>query len=269
MIAGGGLNRHALRMAVVSTLTVAALVVALCVAVDLIVATSLRSSAADRLTAQLTQLAAVPGGPAFGEPDLDDPLLVWQLDAAGAVVRSTSGAPALPASLRKPMAASAISIAGKSLLIASERIPGGLLVGAVSLSNEFELAQHARDHGSGRRADPARHRVRWGLRRRAQCGGADRTGSAATARVHGRCLPRVADSAGGDRGRDVAGAGGRPLGRRHRNPPAGGGGDPPNAHDRRGPPLACAVRTRCRPTLPSRLWILRRRPSWGCFDSCR
>ena len=136
MIAGGGLNRHALRMAVVSTVTVAALVVALCVAVDLIVATSLRSSAADRLTAQLTQLAAVPGGPAFGEPDLDDPLLVWQLDAAGAVVRSTSGAPALPASLRRPMAASAISIAGKSLLIASERIPGGLLVGAVSLANE-------------------------------------------------------------------------------------------------------------------------------------
>ncbi len=136
MISGGGLNRHALRTAVISTVTVAALVVALCVAVDLIVATSLRSSAADRLTAQLTQLAGAPGGPRFGEPDLDDPLLIWQLNGSGAVVKSTAGAPALPESARRRMAASAISIAGNNLLIASERIPGGLLVGAVSLSNE-------------------------------------------------------------------------------------------------------------------------------------
>ena len=63
MTVGGGLNRHALRTAVISTLTVAALVVALCVAVDLIVATSLRTSAAARLTAQLTQLATLPAVP--------------------------------------------------------------------------------------------------------------------------------------------------------------------------------------------------------------
>jgi len=136
MITGGALNRHALRTAVVSVVTVAALVVLLCVAVDLIVASSLRSSAAARLTAQLTQLAGTPGGPAFEEPDLDDPLLVWQLNASGVVVRSTAGAPALPETARKPMAASAISIAGNNLLIASERIPDGLLVGAVSLANE-------------------------------------------------------------------------------------------------------------------------------------
>ena len=261
MMSSGGLNRHALRTAVISTVTVAALVAALCVAVDLIVATSLRSSAADRLTAQLTQLANAPGGPAFEEPDLDDPLLVWQLDESGAVVRATAGAPSLPNSARRPMAPSAISIAGNSLLIASERITGGLLVGAVSLANEFELPHHAGDHRSHRRTDPPRARVRWSIPCRAQCGGADRTGTAATARVHGRCIARAADPADGDRGRDVVGSDERAARQpRHRDPAAGRGGDPPDADDRRGPPLACAIRTRCPRIPPSSLLTLQPRP---------
>ena len=51
------LHNRALRIALISTAVVAGLMVVLCVAVDAIVAQTLRSSATDRLTSELTQLA--------------------------------------------------------------------------------------------------------------------------------------------------------------------------------------------------------------------
>ena len=51
------LHSHALRIALITTAVVAGLMVVLCVAIDVIVAQTLRSSATDRLTTELTQLA--------------------------------------------------------------------------------------------------------------------------------------------------------------------------------------------------------------------
>jgi len=130
------LSRHALRTAVISTVTVAALILLLCIAVDVVVATSLRASASHRLTTDLTQLANAPGGPSLEEPDVDDPLVVWELDSSGRVVQSSAGAPFLPLTARRQMAPTAISIGRSDLLIAGTGISTGVLVGAVSLANE-------------------------------------------------------------------------------------------------------------------------------------
>jgi len=136
MTVAAGINRHALRTAVITTGTVAALIIVLCVAVDAIVAHTLRASAASRLSAQLSQLTREPGGPALGEPDLDDPLLVWQVDASGQVIRATPGAPALPAGAFHATSPSEISIAGNDVLVAGAPFSTGRLIGAVSLAAE-------------------------------------------------------------------------------------------------------------------------------------
>ncbi len=130
------LGRHALRIALITTAVVAGLIVALCVAIDVIVAQTLRSSATDRLTAELTQLAAKHGVPTLQEPDVDDPVLVWNVNSAGAVVASTSGAPALPAGAVTAGAPVEMRIAGADVLVAGVGIPTGRLIGAVSLGNE-------------------------------------------------------------------------------------------------------------------------------------
>ncbi len=130
------LSRHALRIALITTAVVAGLTVALCVAIDVIVAGTLRSSATTRLTTELNLLAHRPGGPSLEEPDIDDPVLVWNVNAAGAVVASTPGAPALPASAVKAGPPSETRIAGADVLVAGVRIQNGRLVGAVSLGSE-------------------------------------------------------------------------------------------------------------------------------------
>ncbi|HEY8673905.1 MAG TPA: HAMP domain-containing sensor histidine kinase [Candidatus Dormibacteraeota bacterium] len=136
MTFAAGINRHALRTALVTTGTVAALIIVLCVAVDVIVAHALRSSAENRLSAQVRQLTSEPGGPHLKEPDLDDPLLVWQIDASGHVVTATSGAPVLPASASHATAPSEMSIAGSDVLVAGASFSTGRLIGAVSLAAE-------------------------------------------------------------------------------------------------------------------------------------
>jgi signal transduction histidine kinase len=136
MTRAAGISGHALRTAAITTATVAALIIVLCVAVDAIVVHTLRSSAASRLSAQLTQLTRKPGGPALGEPDLDDPLLVWQIDASGHVVRATPGAPPLPASAFHATSPSEMSIAGNDVLVAGASFSSGRLIGAVSLAAE-------------------------------------------------------------------------------------------------------------------------------------
>jgi signal transduction histidine kinase len=136
MTVAAGINRHALRTAVVTTGTVAGLIIVLCVAVDVIVAHTLRSSAASRLSAELSQLTRAPAGPGLGEPDLDDPLLVWQVDGSGKIVKSTPGAPTLPAAAFQATSPSEMSIAGNDVLVAGAGFLRGRLIGAVSLSAE-------------------------------------------------------------------------------------------------------------------------------------
>jgi two-component system, OmpR family, sensor histidine kinase CiaH len=115
---------------------VAALIVALCVAIDVIVAQTLHSSATTRLTGELAHLAQEQGGPNLTEPDVDDPVLVWRVSSAGRVVASTAGAPALPPSAFTASSPSEIQIAGADVLAAGVAIPDGRLIGAVSLGNE-------------------------------------------------------------------------------------------------------------------------------------
>jgi two-component system, OmpR family, sensor histidine kinase CiaH len=130
------LRRHALRIALITTAVVAGLTVALCVAIDVIVAQSLRASATTRLTGELTQLSQRPGGPNLEEPDLDDPVLVWRVNSAGRIVGSTPGAPALPRAAFGATSPSETRIASADVLVAGVGIPGGRLIGAVSLGNE-------------------------------------------------------------------------------------------------------------------------------------
>lgn len=129
-------GRHALRIALITTAVVAGLMVALCAAIDVIVAQTLRSSATDRLTTELRQLAQKPGVPNLQEPDVDDPVLVWNVNAAGAVVASTAGAPPLPAMVTSATSPAEMHIAGADVLVAGVRLPSGRLIGAVSLGNE-------------------------------------------------------------------------------------------------------------------------------------
>jgi two-component system sensor histidine kinase CiaH len=128
--------RNAVRVALVTTIAVAVLILVLCLAVDLVVAHTLRSSAATRLTTELRQLITEHGGPALNEPDLDDPFLVWQLDASGSVVTSSTGAPSLPATARRATSPIDLSIAGNDVLVAGVGFDGGRLIGAVSLTGE-------------------------------------------------------------------------------------------------------------------------------------
>jgi two-component system, OmpR family, sensor histidine kinase CiaH len=131
-----GFVRNALRTALIATAVVAALIVVLCIAVDAVVAHTLRASAEKRLSAELQQLVPGSGGRGLDEPDLDDPLLVWRLNDAGNVVQSTPGAPALPARAKAAAAPAEMSLAGSEVLVAGTSFQGGRLVGAISLTAE-------------------------------------------------------------------------------------------------------------------------------------
>jgi signal transduction histidine kinase len=130
------LSRHALRIALITTAVVAGAMVALCIAIDVIVAQTLHASATSRLTTELALLAHKPGGPNLDEPDVDDPVLIWNVNKAGAIVASTAGAPALPAGAFGATAPSETQIGGADVLVAGVGIPSGRLIGAVSLGDE-------------------------------------------------------------------------------------------------------------------------------------
>jgi len=134
-------HRHAMRVALVSTAVVGVAVVSLCVAVDVVVAHSLRSAAADRLTQGVRRLSAESGVFGLAEPDLDDPVVAWQLNKAGAVVESSPDAPALPAGARTVSAPSSRTIGGVEFLVAGAGTPEGRLVVAQSLSSVSRAAQ--------------------------------------------------------------------------------------------------------------------------------
>jgi signal transduction histidine kinase len=140
MTSASRFSRNALRVAVVTTIAVAGLMLVLCVSVDLVVVHTLRSSAATRLTTELGQLTRSRGGLAVDEPDLDDPFLVWQVDGSGSVISSSTGAPSLPVSARHVTSPIEMSIAGNDVLVAGSAFAGGRLVGAVSLAGESSSA---------------------------------------------------------------------------------------------------------------------------------
>ncbi len=136
MTSNARLHRHALRTAATTTVTVAGLMLVLCVTVDALVTNALRTAATNRLTSELAHLARQPGGPALEEPDVDDPVLVWNVNSSGHVVGSTAGAPPLPAAATTATAPAETRIAGGDVLVAGVSITGGRLVGAVALSAE-------------------------------------------------------------------------------------------------------------------------------------
>jgi two-component system, OmpR family, sensor histidine kinase CiaH len=136
MTSGTRFARNAVRVAVVTTIAAAVVILVLCAAVDLVVAHTLRSSAGTRLTTELHQLTSVEGGPVLNEPDLDDPFLVWRLNASGSVITSSAGAPSLPAAARHATTPAEMSIGGSDVLVAGAAFDNGRLIGAVSLAGE-------------------------------------------------------------------------------------------------------------------------------------
>jgi signal transduction histidine kinase len=129
------LSGRSLRIALITTAVVAGLTLALCVAIDVIVAQTLRSSATSRLTAELAHLAQERVAN-LDEPDVDDPVLVWRLSTSGRVLAASAGAPSLPKSAFSASSPTEIHIAGADVLVAGAAIPNGRLIGAVSLGDE-------------------------------------------------------------------------------------------------------------------------------------
>ena len=194
------------RTAVIATAVVAGLMLVLCVAVDV---QSSRTRCARprsmRLTAELHQLVHEAGGRALDEPDLDDPLLVWRLDD-GRKRRSVDarGARRCPHQHAPQAAPTEMAIAGSDVLVAGASFQGGRLIGAISLSAEFELVHDAPRHRGGCRADPPGARLRWRIRGREAGIRTDRARSTTSARVHRRRVARAAHAARCHRSRDIA-----------------------------------------------------------------
>ena len=67
------------------------------------------------------------------EPDVDDPVLVWHIEPSGTVIASTAGAPPLPRSALTVTSPVEMRLEGADVLVAGRGIPGGRLIGAVSL----------------------------------------------------------------------------------------------------------------------------------------
>ena len=114
---------------------VAILLVALCSSVDLLVAHNLRSSIESSLTTTLSHVTAEAPQRPLEEPDLDEPVATWRVNAAGAVVETSPGAPALPATLVRAGAPHDASIGGNEFLIAGAPVRGGRVVVGESVAS--------------------------------------------------------------------------------------------------------------------------------------
>ena len=131
------LRRHALRIALISTAVVAGLTVALCVAIDVIVAQTLRSSATTRLTARAH--ASLPGNPVARISRSPTSMIqCWsgELSSVGTIVAAT---PVRRRSRQRRSAhPSPSETQHRRRRCAGRRrgIPAGRLIGAVSLGNE-------------------------------------------------------------------------------------------------------------------------------------
>ena len=126
---------HIVRTALGATAVVAILVIALCSGVDLLVAHNLRSSVESSLTATLSRVSAETPQRPLEEPDLDEPVASWRVNAAGAVVDTSPGAPALPAALVTAGAPRAAAIGGIDFLVAGATVPRGRVVVGESVAS--------------------------------------------------------------------------------------------------------------------------------------
>ena len=126
---------HIVRTALAAAAVVAVLLVALCSGVDLLVAHNLRSSVESSLSATLSRVSAETPQRPLEEPDLDEPVATWRVNAAGAVVDTSPGAPALPAALAAAGAPRDASIGGTDFLIAGAPVPSGRVVVAESVAS--------------------------------------------------------------------------------------------------------------------------------------
>jgi signal transduction histidine kinase len=124
-VADSGSRRSVLRNALIATATVAILVIALCVAVDAVVARSLQASAETRLQQSLGSFQSESAVFPLQEPDLDDPVVGWRVDATGRVTASSPGAPALPAVARTATSPTSVRLDGADFLVAGTALGGG------------------------------------------------------------------------------------------------------------------------------------------------
>ncbi|MFN2582020.1 MAG: sensor histidine kinase [Candidatus Dormibacteria bacterium] len=134
-------RRHALRVAVMATAAVAAALTVLCASVDLVVQHNLHASAENKLNAAITQLHAEASHKPFTEPDFDDPLVGWQLDARRVVTTSSPGAPPLPATARTVTKPESIAINGTQFLVAGVDVSSGRIVVGESLTSVSRALQ--------------------------------------------------------------------------------------------------------------------------------
>ena len=126
---------HIVRTALGATAVVALLLAALCTGVDLLVAHNLRSSVESSLTATLSHVTAQAPQQPLEEPDLDEPVATWRVNAAGVVFDTSPGAPALPAALVAAGAPRDASIGGADFLVAGARVTGGRVVVGESVAS--------------------------------------------------------------------------------------------------------------------------------------
>ena len=135
MRAGNRAGRRVLRTALAASGLVAILLAVLCVSVDLFVDHNLRSAAASRLTDAVRMLAAESEQVPFTEPDFDDPVVGWRIDAAGHVAAASPGAPALPAGAAGASSPQSVSIAGTEFLVAGAPAGSGRIVVGEALTS--------------------------------------------------------------------------------------------------------------------------------------
>ena len=128
-------RRRVVRTASAAAALVAVLLVVLCVSVDLFVDHTLRAAAESRLSDAVSMLASESSQVPLSEPDFDDPVVAWRIDAAGRVSAASPGAPALPASAASATGPRAVTIGGSDFLVAGAATRGGRFVVGESLQS--------------------------------------------------------------------------------------------------------------------------------------
>ncbi|MBV8527846.1 MAG: HAMP domain-containing histidine kinase, partial [Candidatus Dormibacteraeota bacterium] len=118
-----------------ATAVVGVLLLALCAGVDLLVAHNLRASIQTNVTDTVARLAAESSQRRLEEPDLDEPVASWRISAAGSVIDTSPGAPALPAALTNAGEPQDASIGGTNFLVAGAHASAGRVVAAESLAS--------------------------------------------------------------------------------------------------------------------------------------
>ena len=160
LASGPAVRRHALRVAFVATLLVAAGYVAACLTIDLVTTARFRHDLDQRLAERLEALTrtvpthnvGLPGAwshppsthPDGSEGDLDDaPVLAWWVPAGSALaVPLDSGTPALPPAQQGVRGTVQASFGGRSFRLLGAAAPGGRVVVATSATQISSTANN-------------------------------------------------------------------------------------------------------------------------------